>query len=317
MLNKALQKECENSLPDPLYFLWSEESYFLEDALSKVVEIVIASYPADFNYDVFYPAAEPHEILDAASTLPFMAQRRLIVLKDFHQFPQSTIKALIPYFRDPSSSTCMIILSLKAPKAVLDINWKVYSLGIKERDIPAWLKHTALQKGIRLTDDAVDYLIEFVGYDIGLLIMEIEKLRLSGSKTVTGEDIISSTSMMRKYMPFDLIDSLISGQRTRAFRILKTIFAKNAMEAPVILGTLNWHYKQLYSLWRNKGKKPLKMREKTYRALIQYVPSFHEDDFYNIFQSLHEADLGIKTSGRPELELEVLLIKLLQKEVRS
>jgi hypothetical protein len=59
------------------------------------------------------------------------------------------------------------------------------------------------------------------------------------------------------------------------------------------------------------------MREKTYRALIKYVPSFSEEDFFRIFQSLHEADLGVKSSGRPELVLDVLLIKLLQKEVSN
>jgi DNA polymerase-3 subunit delta len=313
MLNKALLKEFKNSLPDSLYYLWSEESCFLEEALSKAIEIVIASNPMDFNYDAFDPAVEPNRILDAAATLPFMAQRRLVVLKDFHQFPGSTIKALMPYLKEPPDTTCMVILSKKAPKAILNIDWKVYSLNLHERDIPAWLKHTASGKGIRLSGDAVEYLIEFVGYDIGLLMMEIEKLKLSGNKTITGKEIIHSTSMMRKYTPFDLIDSLIAGQRTRAFRILKTMFARNAMDAPVILGTLNWHYKQFFSLWRNKGRKPYKMREKTYRTLKTYLPSFKEDDFFHIFQSLHEADFGIKTSGRPELEIEVLLIKLLQK----
>ena len=91
------------------------------------------------------------------------------------------------------------------------------------------------------------------------------------------------------------------------------MFSGSSMEAPVILGTLNWHYKQFYSLWLNKGKRPVKMRENTFRSLKRHLPSFRESHFCHIFQCLHEADLGIKTSGRPELEIEVLLIKLLQK----
>lgn len=313
MVNKALVKDLEKGIPDALYFLWSEESCFLEDATAKFVETVVASGPLDFNYDIFYPSSDPQEILDAAATLPFMAQRRLVVLKDFHQLPASAVKVLMPYFKGPSETTCMVILSHKAPKASLKVNWKVYPLNIKESDVPAWLKQRASRKGLTLTNDAVDYLIEFVGYDIGLLIMEIEKLALSDNKTISRKEIVSSTSVMRKYSPFDLIDSLIAGQRTRAFRILKTIFAGSAMEAPVILGTLNWHYRQFYSLWVNRGKRPVKMSEKTYRTLAKYLPSFSDDDFYHIFRSLHEADLGVKTSGRPELVIEVLLIKLLQK----
>ena len=58
----------------------------------------------------------------------------------------------------------------------------------------------------------------------------------------------------------------------------------------------------------------MKMREKTYRALVKYVAAFRENDFYQIFRNLHEADIAIKTSGRPGLSLEVLMIKLLQRE---
>jgi len=313
MLNKTLLKEIEKGLPGPVYYLWSEESLFLEDSLARCIETVIDPVNADFNYDVFYPSSDPQEILDAASTLPFMTQRRLVVIRDFNQFKAPAVKALTPYFDDPSESTCMIILSQKAPKKALKFKGKTFPLNIREHDIPAWLKQTAARKNVKLTNDAVDSLIEFVGYDIGLLMMEVEKLALSGSGTITGKDIVSSTSMMRTFTPFDLLDSLISGQKTRSFRILKTMFSGSSMEAPIILGTLNWHYKQFYSLWLNNGKRPAKMREKTFSSLKSHLPSFRQRHFLHIFQSLHEADLGIKTSGRPELEIEVLLIKLLQK----
>jgi len=313
MLNKTLQKEFESGLSAPLYYLWSEDGCFLEEALSGFVKTVIASAPMDFNYDVFDSTSKPQEIVDAALTLPVMAKRRLVVLKDFHELPASAVQVLTPYLNGPSGTTCMAVLSKKAPKASLKFNWKVFALNIKEWDIPAWLRNYAAGKGIRLSADAVEMLIEFVGHDIGLLISEIEKLALWGSRTVTGRDIIASTSSMRKYTSFDLVDTLIAGQKTRAFRVLKTMLSGNAFDAPVILGTLNWHFKQFYLLWRNNGQRPAKMREKTYRTLVKYLPSFREDDFLRIFQNLHEADLGIKTTGRPGIVLEVLLIRLLQK----
>ncbi|GBE03206.1 DNA polymerase III subunit delta [bacterium BMS3Abin09] len=313
MQNKTLLKEFEKGLPGAIYYLWSEESMFLEESLSKFSGAVLDPDNMDFNYDRFDSSSEPQEILNAASTLPFMAQRRLVVVKDFHQFKAPAVKVLTPYLNEPSESTCMVILSQKAPKKAHNFKWKTFSLNIRENDIPAWLKNAAAGKNLKLTNDAVESLIEFVGYDIGLLMMEVDKLALSGSGTITGKDIAASASMMRTFTPFDLLDSLISGQKTRAFRILKTMFSGSSMEAPVILGTLNWHYKQFYSLWLNKGRRPAKMREKTFRSLKSHLPSFSERHFLHIFKSLHEADLGIKTSGRPELEIEVLLIKLLQK----
>jgi len=313
MQNKALLREFEKGLPHSLYYLWSEESCFLDEAVSMIVETVLAGETADFNHDTFYSSVSPREILNAASTLPFMAPRRLVLIKDFHLFPAAAVKALIPYFREPAETTCMVVLSLKAPAAKLDVGWKVYSLNIQDRDIPAWLKQTAAKKGMKLTDEAADYLIEYIGYEIGPLMMEIEKLASRGGGRISGGDIIASTSMMREYTTFELIDSLVAGQRSKAFRILTPLLSTmSSHELPLILGTLNWHYKQFYSLWIHKGKRPVKMREGTYRSLVKYLPSFREEDFFRIFRSLHEADLGLKTSGRPELVLEVLFIRLLQ-----
>jgi DNA polymerase-3 subunit delta len=312
MLNNAFLKEIEKGLPGSLYYVWSEEGCFLDDALSRITEVVTEPGSADFNSDIFDSSSGAQPIIDAASTLPFMTQRRLVVVRDFHQLPAAAVKQLIAFFNKPFETTCLVVLSHKAAKAAWKADWKIYSLNIREREIPAALKHFGARKGIKLTDDAVGHLIEFVGNEIGLLFMEVEKLALSGNKTITGKDVAASTSMTRKFTSFDLIDSLIAGQKTRVFRILKTMFERNAMEAPVILGTLNWHYKQFYSLWLNKGKRPMKMREKTYRALVNYVSAFRENDFYQIFRNLHEADVAIKTSGRPGLSLEVLMIKLLQ-----
>ncbi len=300
-------------LPGSLYYLWSTESCFLDDALLKFVETVLSSGPTDFNYDVFDSDSDVQMVLDAALTLPVMTQRRLVVLKDFHQLTASAVKALNPCFSDPPETTCMLILSHKAPKASQKFKWKVFPLNIKEWDVPAWLRNTAAGKGVKLTNEAVDYLIEFVGYDIGLLLMEVEKLATGGARTVNGKEILSSASMMRKYTSFDLVDTLITGQKTRAFRILKTMLSGNAFDAPVILGTLNWHFKQFYTLWQKRGERPARMREKTYRALVKHLPSCNEDTFFHIFRSLHEADLGIKTTGRPEIVMELLLIRLLQK----
>lgn len=313
MQSKGFQREIEKGLSGSLYFLWSEEAYFLDDALSMAAGAVSDPGNSEFNYDAFDSSSEPQAILDAALTLPFMAGRRLVVLKDFHLFPAAFVKALMSYFHDPAETTCMIITSRKAPKASWKADWKVYGFSIRDRDIPAWAQQVAQRKGIRLSRDAVEYLIEFVGYDTGLLAMEIEKLSLTGKKTITGDDIVASTSIVRTYTAFDLIDSLISGQKAKAFRILSVMFTRNAMEAPGILGALNWHYKQFYSLWQNKGKRPAKMNEQKFRIMMKYLPGFQQNDFHQIFQSLHEADLGIKTSGRPELVLEVLMIRLLQK----
>ncbi len=58
----------------------------------------------------------------------------------------------------------------------------------------------------------------------------------------------------------------------------------------------------------------MKMRQKTWQILKKYLPNYQEGDFLTIFRSLHEADMGIKSTGRPGMVLELLLVRLLEKE---
>lgn len=310
---KALQQEMARGMPSPVYYIWSEDLLFLEEARLKVIDAVVGSHALDFNYDAFYPSDEPKNIRDAAYTLPFMAQRRLVVLKDFHQFPVSSVKALSSLYKEPSETTCLVILSRKSPGSVLNKTWKVFSLAVSQKDLPVWLKRHAAGKGLQMTGRAVNALIELIGHDPGLLLMEVDKLLLVGHKKVDESDIVSAISTTREYTPFELIDAITAGQTSRAFRIMRSSLVGNALQAPVILGMLNWHYKQFYRLWRNKGKRPVKMREKTFRVLVKYIPFYSEESFCRIFKILHDTDVQIKTSGRPAVAMEILLIRLLQR----
>jgi DNA polymerase-3 subunit delta len=317
MLNNKFHKEIQRGLPDPVYFFYSRESIILDHVLKEAIQTVISVQQMDFNYDMYYPSADTQEILDTAFTLPFLASRRLIVIKNFHEFSSSSIDALIPYFKNPCDTTCMFILCLKEPKIKAGIPLKTYSFVMKERDIPSWLRQLAAKKDIEMSQDAAEYLLETVGPDIGLLVMEVEKLALSGITRIKADDVISSVGTTREYIPFHLVDALVAGQKTRAFKILHALVAGRPYDAPVVLGALNWHYMQFYALWEGRGKRPLKMKEITYRNLLKHLPHFKQENFNLIFQCIHDADRGIKTSARPVLTMEILLIKLLQIGART
>ena len=86
MLNEKFHKEIRKNMPAYLYFLWGNESFLLEEALDRTVETVISEQQKDFNFNVFYPSSTHQEIMDTASTFPFLAERRLVVLKEFNKF---------------------------------------------------------------------------------------------------------------------------------------------------------------------------------------------------------------------------------------
>lgn len=314
---KALEQELKKGFPAPLYVIWGDSSEQVDEVLEKIQEVVLGNCPVDFNINVFHKFSPVSEILNQALTFPFLSPRRLIIIKDFHEFKAGQTKALLKYFDNPSDTTCMVLVSQKEPKAEIKKKAKDFSLVLKEKDIPAWVKGRAQGLGFKLNDNAVDYLFELIGPDTGTLCMELDKLSLLGKKIVDVKDIEALTGASREYTPFQLIDAIRQNKKEQAFKILHSLLDSKASTPYSILGTLVWHYSQLYALWEAKGKKPPKMNFYVYKTLSNYLPICSQDYFYNLFKVLHEADTKIKTSQMGDIALDALVIKLLQTQERS
>ena len=76
----------------------------------------------------------------------------------------------------------------------------------------------------------------------------------------------------------------------RALRIMKSL-RESGQDAVGLLGIIGWHYRQMFKKSGNKK------------------------GFKKIFEALHETDVDLKTSGKPEsLILERLLFSLIRKK---
>jgi DNA polymerase-3 subunit delta len=318
MINRWIEQEIKRKMPEPLYYIHSDESPVVEELLKKAADAVFEKGQKDFNYNVFDKTSTTQKIIDTALTLPFLASRRFVIIRNFDELTAGQKKALVPYLKNPSPGTCMIVISSQFLKAGKEkIPWKVFSLKVNDNDIPRWITQNASERGITLTPDAVETLIEFVGTDTGLLSAELDKIALSEKKYIYKDDIKDLSGFMRDYGVFDLVDALIVKDKDRAFTILKALLDSGSAAPESILGAIVWHYGQFYTLWLNKGKRPLKMREKTYRILSCYLRDCSEDYFFEIFKNLHDTDVKIKTTGRPEIALEILLLNLLKPQLQK
>jgi len=314
MQGRDIEKELKKGLPEPVYIMVSEERGFLEDIHSRFIDVILGNHNRDFNYDVFDSSASAGEIIDAASTLPVLAPRRLVVLKDFHEFERSVIDDLRSYFDDPCPSTCMLILSGEYDDSFKGITKKVYTHQIKDRDLHSWLKEVCAKNNVVITSEAVDYLIENIGNDPDMIVSEIERLAMSGIDKIEIEDVFASTNVTREYSSFDLLNALRERKIERVLRIIRSMFSASADSlkiATMIIGSLNWEFRNLYRIHINRGRKPEGMKESIYRRMRSYFRDYSEDDYYEIFSALHEADIRLRTANRPDVIMESLMLRLL------
>jgi len=294
---EAFLKEVAKGLPSPVYLLQASDPFLHRDAVERIKGLVPEA-ERDFNFQIFdfSPAGEDGItlgcVLDVANTVSFFGGRRFTVLMaNLQKLPKKDLERLMHYVSDPAPDTAFVMLHvgvLTRDSREKFRTPKLISLDLKVAEIPAWLKETARTKGIEMSDEATDYLIEIIGPDLGLLSSEVEKLSLVGKKRIDMNDISEIVTGERLYSIFDLVNALRMKDAEGVFRIYKTL--RETSDDYGLIGALNWQYgRSLHA----KGNP----QEKEY--------------FLRVFELLHRADIDIKSSGRT-FPMEYLLVKLIR-----
>lgn len=302
---KQFQHELSKGLPSAVYLLYSSEDFLLYEALTAVKE---RRNEGDvFNFDV-YDIKSPDDntpmehIIDALNTLPFLSGRRTVVIKNIQKIPKADLRKLESYVAVPSPASLLVMLCEGAAPKLFDQavlrNVQAIALNIPEKDIPVWVKMSAKKRGLALTDQAIEYLINVVGTDLGMLSAEIEKLSLLGTvKTVGKDDIKGMIYSGADYNAFDLVDALKRKNAKEVFGMLENVIRNQ--DPQMLLGAINYQYSRQYS----GHAAPYESSEKASARS------------YDIFRLLHEADADIKSSHK--FVIESLLFKLLRPSGKS
>lgn len=296
MSGRKIQDELDRGMPAPVY-LFHGMPFLVEEVARKIVRRLFPDGPDDFNYHLFHAAeADLEEIVTASDTLPFMAERRLVMVKESGALRAAAKSIFNNYLKDPSPMTCLVFLtgSLDKRNAFLKFlgasGCRSFQVSVPENQVPMWLRSRAAESGIKLSTEAERHLLDLVGPDLAVLSTELEKLALSGSKEISVEQVEESVGHVREYTPFTIVEAIRRGNIERALRIMKAL-RESGQEAVSLLGIIGWHYRQMYR--RERKKK----------------------GFKEIFEALHTADVELKTSGKPEtLVLESLLFRLMQRQ---
>lgn len=292
-----LHQEISRGMPAPAYLLYATDEFLLYTALSEVKEAYRARDSFNFEvHDLESPDAPVRieELVDILNTLPFMSDRKVVMLRNTQKLTKKAAPVLLRYLESPCPSSLLVMLHLGTREKLGNLTagkrGKVIPLDIQPREIPAWLARQAGRRGVEFTEDALEYLIGTVGTDLGLLSSEIDKCALWDARVVDVDMLREVIYAGIEFSAFDLIEALARKDTAAVFRIFERL--SKGVEPQMILGALNWHYT---------------------RHAVRPGPHGRgggEEDRAEVFLALHEADAGVKTS-RP-FAIETLLMRLLK-----
>jgi len=221
----------------PVYLIYGAEELLLEQAVNRLRDRLSSSSEADleFNLDVFDgEQAEASQVLAAANTLPFMSERRLVVLRNADKMPAEGLNQIADYAADPNPDTTLVLVAAKMAK-----NLRVYKAIDKiggaaeykppsKRDYPRTVVDMFAARGRTIGLEGAEVLVRAVGYDLRRLSVEIDKvIAFKGDETtLSRHDVEQVMSTTAPTSIFDFLDALGARDCRAALRLLADLLGQ-------------------------------------------------------------------------------------------
>lgn len=241
----------EGELP-PVVAMGGAERIYVDDALATLRKRVLEGGLADFNHDrTSARDRSVGEILAMCKTLPVMARRRLVEVKDAGELRDEAVEILDAYLERPSPDTVLVLVfgDIDLRSALTKLLDKKALLcrfeHPRERDMASHVTRRARRHGLKLDREAVDALAATVGADLTLLERALEKLAV-----VAEDGKVTSLLVERHVADTHLEDafafSAAVARQERAAALAALGGLQAAREEPIrLVGLLAWQLRQI------------------------------------------------------------------------
>lgn len=222
------------------------------DEAVAFIRSVVLTQAADFNHDRFNGSnADLSDIISAAKTLPMMADKRLVEVRQVEAL-KGDLDELFAYTAQKASFSSVLLLVFEQSPDLrhklakhLAQNGQLYIFDApKEYEMPAVIDEYLKRYGFKCSAEAHALLTVAVGTDLALLESMLKKLSIAlASKQISAADI--ETHIKHEQVDaFSFGRSVASGDINRALSMLCQLRA--AQEVPLkIVGLLAWQLRQI------------------------------------------------------------------------
>jgi len=209
------------------YLFVGQETFLIEEQLSSIRTSLGEN--ASMNYASFNAEEGLHaeEIVALCNTMPFLSERRLIVVRNIHKLSAKHIEPVLRYVENPSDFTTLI-MTIEGQKEDKNISKQLTKTvhvlrfdPLKGGGLIDWIQQRGKLYSKKIDKDAAFLLADITGSNTWFIATEIEKLSLyvGPRETITLEDV--EFLVMRSYEPsiFAFMDSLFDRKKDAVFRL--------------------------------------------------------------------------------------------------
>ena len=318
---QVLNQDIKNHEFKQVYLLFGDEPYLVSNYKKKLREAIAGDDTMNFNY---FEGKNPdvREIISLADTMPFFADRRLILI-DSSGFFKSAPEELVNYLPNMPDTVCMIFCESEVDKRN-KLYKKVKDLGyvaeLKKQDaeqLMRWAAGILGKDGKKITKPVMEYFLERTGDDMENIRTELEKLicYTMGRDVITREDVEAVGTVHVTNRIFDMVSAIVAGNTRKALDLYEDLLTLK--EPPMrILFLIARQFNQLLQVKElaaaglGKGDIASKIKVPPFAAgkLITQAKAFTREQILSYVELCVESEEAVKTGQMADRMAVELLI---------
>ena len=248
---KSLNEDLKTGQLNTVYLLYGEEAYLKKQYKDKLRKAMVST-DDNMNYAYYEgKGINVNEVIDLAETLPFFAERRLIVLEDTGFFKSASVE-LADYIKEMPETTSMIFVETEIDKRgklykAVQAKGRAVELGRQdENTLLRWVASNVKQEQKQISENTVRFFLAKVGTDMENIQKELEKLfcYTLDKDSITTEDVEEICTTQITNQIFDMVNAVADKKQRKALEFYNDLLALK--EPPMkILALLTRQFKLL------------------------------------------------------------------------
>ncbi len=272
---RTIDEDIKNKQFKSVYLLYGEEAYLKQQYKNKLKQALSA--PGDTMNVTYYEgrSINPLAVIDAAETMPFFAEHRLILIEDSGFF-KNGCEDLAKYLPQVPQTCCIVFVETEVDKRgkmykAASKNGRAVEFGTQnEQLLTRWILGRMKKENKKVTQHALQVFLSKTGTDMGNIDRELEKLfcYTLDKEAIEESDINAVCTQQTVNQIFEMVNAI--GKRDQRRALLLYYDLLSLREPPMrILYLINRQFRILLDL---KSMKQAGLDEKTMAAKAGIPP---------------------------------------------
>ena len=226
---QTLNQDIKTGEFKQIYLLYGEEAFLKNSYKNRLKEAIIGD--DTMNFARFEgKGLDVDELIRLADTMPFFAERRLILVEDSGFF-KSASDALVQYLPSMPDTTILLFVETEVDKRnrlykkVKDMGYAAELNRQDSAQLARWAGGILTREQKKITKHTMELFLSMAGDDMENIRMELEKLisYTLGREVITDEDVLAVCTVQVTNRIFEMVSAIVNRQPRKAMGLYEDL----------------------------------------------------------------------------------------------